>query len=136
MDKKIIVFTNGCFDILHVGHIRLLKKAKSLGDCLVVGLNSDKSIQRLKGKGRPINEEAYRMEMLLAIKYVDEVMIFNESVPIQLIKDLKPDVYVKGVEWKDKSIPEEEFVKGYGGKVVFVEHEVQISTTDLLRRLK
>ena len=135
MDKRTVVFTNGCFDILHVGHIRLLKKAKSLGDHLVVGLNSDSSIKRLKGQKRPINEEAYRYEVLSAIKYIDEVIMFNEMAPISLIRSIQPDVYVKGAEWKNKGIPEEEFVKEYGGRVVFVEYEVRISTTDLIGRI-
>lgn len=136
MDKKIIVFTNGCFDILHAGHVRLLKKAKSLGDHLIVGINDDQSVRKLKGMKRPINELIHRIEVLEALRWVDEVIPFGESVPVSLIMAIKPDVYVKGEEWKDKGIPEEEFVRGYGGEVVFIKHEAEISTTEVLRRLK
>ena len=94
------IFTNGCFDILHIGHIRLLQYAKSLGDRLIVGLNSDSSVKRLKGNSRPHNTELLRMEMLYSLKYVDEVIIFEEDTPLNLIKKITPNIIVKGGDYK------------------------------------
>lgn len=94
-----IIFTNGCFDIIHVGHASLLKYAKSLGDYLIVGLNSDKSIKNLKGESRPINKQEDRKFILESMKYVDEVIIFDDKTPLQLIKQIKPDIIVKGGDY-------------------------------------
>ena len=103
MNNKVI-FTNGCFDILHIGHIRLLKYAKSLGNHLIVGLNSDESIKRLKGYDRPFNKLEYRKEVIESIKWVDEVRIFTEDTPYNLIKDLKPDIMVKGGDYTPSTV--------------------------------
>lgn len=104
LKNKRIVFTNGCFDIIHLGHIKLLKKAKSLGDILIVGLNTDKSIRRLKGPTRPINPQKDRAEILDSIKYVDYVVLFDEDTPYKLITEIKPHIVVKGSDYKLKNI--------------------------------
>lgn len=130
------VFTNGCFDILHVGHIRYLREAKKLGDKLVVGLNSDESIRRLKGKLRPINKQNARKELLESLKFVDEVVIFKEDDPLRLIKSIKPDVLVKGSDYKKKDIVGAEFVKSYGGKIVTVKFHKGYSTTESIKKIK
>jgi D-beta-D-heptose 7-phosphate kinase/D-beta-D-heptose 1-phosphate adenosyltransferase len=99
-----IVFTNGCFDILHVGHVKLLQYSKSLGDKLIVGLNSDLSIKKIKGEKRPINNEYDRKILLESLKYVDEVIIFEEDTPIELIKQIKPDIIVKGGDYNPEQV--------------------------------
>lgn len=114
---KKIVFTNGCFDILHLGHVRYLEKAKSLGDVLVVGLNSDASVRSLKGPGRPINPAEDRAAVLGALKAVDYVTIFSEPTPLKLIQAVRPDFLVKGGDWKPKDIVGSSVVESYGGKV-------------------
>ncbi len=113
-----IVFTNGCFDILHRGHVDLLERAKRLGTRLIVGLNSDESVRRIKGPGRPAQTEGDRKAVLLGLESVDEVIIFNELTPEDLIKDLKPDVLVKGGDWRPEEIIGADFVEARGGKVV------------------
>ena len=128
---KNIIFTNGCFDILHIGHIRLLKYAKSLGEKLVVGLNSDESIKRLKGYDRPFNKLEYRKEVLESIRYVDEVKIFTADTPYNLIKEVKPDIIVKG---GDYSVDE---VVGNDLSDVVIFNSVQgVSTTNTLKSLE
>lgn len=128
--KNKIVFTNGCFDILHVGHIRLLDYAKSLGSVLIVGLNSDASVKKLKGDKRPINNENIRKEMLLALKSVDEVIIFEQQTPIELIKKIKPDIIVKGGDYK----PEE--VVGFGlSEIVIFNYLNGYSTTKIIENI-
>lgn len=112
-----IVFTNGCFDILHLGHVRYLEKAKSLGDILVVGLNSDASVLKLKGPGRPINHQADRAGVLAALKSVDYVTSFSEATPLKLIRAIEPNVLVKGGDWKPKDIIGSDLVMSRGGKV-------------------
>ena len=102
--KGTVVFTNGCFDVLHVGHIELLKYCKSIGDFLIVGINSDESVSRLKGPSRPINAESERKIMLESIKYVDEVIIFNEDTPLNLIQNKNPDIIVKGGDYSEKEV--------------------------------
>ncbi len=114
---KKIVFTNGCFDLLHLGHVRYLEKAKSLGDVLVIGLNSDESVRRLKGPGRPINSAGDRAGVLKALKAVDYVTVFSEPTPLKLIRSVRPDFLVKGGDWKPKDIVGFKFVTSYGGKV-------------------
>lgn len=130
--NKIIVFTNGCFDIIHKGHIRLLKKAKSLGDVLIVGVNSDSSVKKLKGDTRPINPQGDRAEVLDSIKYVDYVVIFNELTPYKLITELKPDVLVKGKDYKKTEIV------GWGivPKIVQVNLVKNRSTTKIINKIK
>lgn len=131
-----IVFTNGCFDLLHPGHIESLRYAKEQGDILVVGLNSDESIRRLKGKERPIIKEELRIKSLLACRYVDYVVVFEEDTPENIIRALKPDVIVKGEDWKGKKVAGEEFIKKYDGKLVFAPLIENISTTEIIRKIK
>ncbi len=135
-EGKKIVFTNGCFDIIHAGHVDYLEKAKSLGDFLVVGLNSDESVKRLKGKERPINSQEERMKVLSALKYVDLVIIFDEDTPERLIKEIKPDVLVKGGDWSIENIVGADFVKSYGGKVYTIDFVYNTSTTKIISKIK
>lgn len=133
--KKRVVFTNGCFDILHVGHVEYLKKARKLGDLLVVGLNSDASVRAIKGKTRPINKQADRAKVLSALYFVDYVTIFGDETPERLIKTLKPDILVKGADWKAKDIIGADFVKSYGGKVKIISFIKGHSTTSVIRKI-
>ena len=132
---KRIVFTNGCFDILHVGHIEYLKKAKALGDILVVGLNSDSSVRSIKGPKRPVNNEKARAKVLAALYFVDYVTIFDEPTPENLIRKLRPDVLVKGGDWKAEDIVGADFVKRSGGKVARISFVKGYSTTHLMKRI-
>lgn len=128
---KKIVFTNGCFDIIHVGHVRYLREAKALGDILVIGLNSDSSVGRIK-PGRPVNPEAQRAEVLAALEMVDYVTIFGEDTPYELIKHLKPDVLVKGGDWKKEDI--------VGADIVPEVHSLPftpgMSTTNIINKIR
>ena len=130
-----IVFTNGCFDILHAGHVRYLKKAKSLGDMLVLGLNSDSSVRNIKGKGRPIVNQKDRAEVVSSLSPVDYVVIFNEPTPIKLIEAIKPDILVKGADWKRGSIIGEDFVRGCGGRISRIRLFEGRSTTGIIKRI-
>ena len=132
----VVVATNGCFDILHVGHVRSLQKAKKLGDILVVGLNSDESVKKLKGSGRPVNNENARLEVLAALEVVDFVSIFNEKTAVKFLEILKPDIYVKGKDYDLNDIPEAKLVKNYGGKVVQIPLVPEYSTTSLISKIK
>ena len=136
LHNKKIVFTNGCFDILHTGHIKLLKEAKSLGDILIVGLNTDYSIKKLKGEKRPIKNEKTRMIILESIKFVDFVILFNEPSPIELIKKIKPDVLVKGSEYNKKEIVGYNFMVQNKGKIHLVEMEKNISSSNIINNIK
>ena len=118
--EQVIVFTNGCFDIIHSGHLDLLKEARSYGDKLIVGLNSDKSIRKLKGPERPIIGQSERKKILTALKFVDEVIIFNEENPLKLIKKLKPSILVKGADYKKEQVVGGAFVESYGGEIKLV----------------
>ncbi len=131
-----IVFTNGCFDILHTGHVRYLKAARSLGDCLAVGLNSDVSVRRLKGPERPVNVEADRAEVLDALFAVDYVTIFDEPTAAELIARIRPDVYVKGGDYTLDTLPEAKLVQQYGGRVAFVDLVPGRSTTKVIEKLR
>ncbi len=131
-----IVFTNGCFDILHVGHVRYLGAARALGDCLVVGLNSDASVRRLKGPERPVNEEADRAEVLDALRAVDYVTIFDEPTAAELIEIIRPDVYVKGGDYTIATLPEAKIVRDYGGRVEFIDLVPERSTTRVIEKLR
>ncbi|EAI7247964.1 D-glycero-beta-D-manno-heptose-7-phosphate kinase [Campylobacter lari] len=131
LQNQKVVFTNGCFDIVHYGHIKYLEKAKKLGDILVVGLNSDESIKRLKGNSRPINLEFQRACMLASMYFVDYVVIFNEDTPYELIEFLKPDVLVKGADYKDKEVVGLNLVK----KVELIDFEDGFSTTNIINRI-
>ncbi|RJQ56150.1 MAG: D-glycero-beta-D-manno-heptose 1-phosphate adenylyltransferase [Nitrospiraceae bacterium] len=128
---KKVVFTNGCFDLIHIGHVRYLTQAKNLGDILVVGLNSDNSVSRIK-PGRPINSEAQRAEVLAALRMVDYVTIFDEDTPYELIKAVQPDVLVKGADWDIKNIIGSDLVKEVRA-VPFVEG---VSTTGLIKKIQ
>jgi rfaE bifunctional protein nucleotidyltransferase chain/domain len=133
---KNIVFTNGCFDILHAGHVRYLNKAKSFGDCLLLGLNTDASVRRLKGENRPINNELDRAEVVGALKSVDYVVLFDEPTAEVLIGKVKPAVYVKGGDYTLATLPEAKIVQSYGGKVEFVNLLAGRSTTDVIEKIK
>jgi len=132
---KQIVFTNGCFDILHVGHVRYLAAARSEGDVLVVGLNSDASVKSIKPDNRPIVNQEQRAEVLAGLGVVDFITIFDESDPMPLIRAIKPDILVKGADWNEKEIVGADVVKAYGGKVVRVEVVPGISTSRIIRRI-
>ncbi len=131
-----IVFTNGCFDILHLGHISYLKKARALGDYLVIGLNSDTSVKRLKGEGRPINNQDARAAVMSALEMIDFVTIFDQDTPYELISAVKPDVLVKGGDWKPDQIVGGDIVKSYGGKVISLAFEDGFSTTSIIEKIK
>ena len=131
-----VVFTNGCFDILHAGHVRYLNAAKALGDILVVGLNSDESVRRLKGEGRPVNPAADRAEVLAALRAVDHVVVFGEATAEELVRQLKPDIYVKGGDYSLETLPEAKIVGSYGGKTVLIPMVEGRSTTNVIRRLQ
>jgi len=117
---KVVVFTNGCFDILHVGHVRYLQKARAMGDVLVVGVNTDESVRRLKGPDRPVNPESDRAEVLAALECVDYVSLFAEDTPVELIQAVKPDIDVKGGDYKSEDMPEAAVVRSYGGRVEII----------------
>ena len=133
---KHIVFTNGCFDLLHPGHIRTLEAARKLGDALIVGLNSDAGVRQLKGPGRPVLPEQERAEILAALECVDAVVIFNEPTPREIIAALLPDVLVKGGDWPGDQIVGREEVEAAGGRVVSVAVAPGYSTTALLQRIR
>lgn len=130
------VFTNGCFDILHVGHLHTLMAAKSEGDLLIVGLNSDSSVKALKGPSRPVNCQEERAEMLAALECVDMVVIFSEETPLKLIEQLKPDVHVKGGDYKEEDLPEAALVKSFGGRIVLAKLIPGRSTTEIILKSK
>ncbi len=135
-----LIFTNGCFDLLHAGHVRYLQVAKSLGRSLVVGLNSDQSIKTIKPNKpgfppRPLVPEAQRAEVLASLKPVDAVVIFSETTATRLIQALQPDVYVKGGDYSQSTLPEAPVVQAYGGRIELVKVEVQTSTTTLINRI-
>ncbi len=133
-EGKRIVFTNGCFDILHAGHARYLLQAAELGDVLVVGVNGDASVRRLKGKGRPVQGEADRAYLLASFSFVSYVVIFREDTPSDLIERVAPDVLVKGGDWKGKAIVGADFVKARGGSVRTLRFLAGRSTTAILSR--
>jgi rfaE bifunctional protein nucleotidyltransferase chain/domain len=131
-----IVLTNGCFDILHIGHLRYLEEARSRGDLLVVGVNSDESVRRLKGDGRPIVPEHERAALLDGLAVVDLVTIFSELTPRRLIRTVRPDVYVKGGDYAWSALPERDLVESLGGTVEVLTHVPQRSTTALIERFR
>jgi rfaE bifunctional protein nucleotidyltransferase chain/domain len=133
---KVVVFTNGCFDLFHVGYVRLLQKARKQGDCLVVAVNSDRSVRQIKGPERPKIPEEERAEVLGAMACVDWVTIFDEADPLVLIKLLKPDVLVKGADWSEEKIVGASEVKEAGGKVLRIPLEPGISTSALIKRIR
>lgn len=129
-----IVFTNGCFDLLHRGHVEYLSKAADMGDVLVVGLNTDASVRRLKGPTRPINKEDDRALLLSALSFVDAVVLFGEDTPYELIREVRPDVLVKGADYRREEIVGYEFVTSYGGRVETIPFVDGYSTTKLINR--
>lgn len=135
-EGKRVVFTNGCFDILHAGHVRYLAAAKAQGDVLVLGLNSDESVRGLKGEGRPINSESDRAEVVGALKSVDYVVIFGEKTAEDLIALVKPDVYAKGGDYTLDTLPEAKIVAENGGKTVFIDLVEGRSTTKTIEKIK
>jgi D-glycero-beta-D-manno-heptose 1-phosphate adenylyltransferase len=130
-----IVFTNGCFDIIHVGHLRYLNAARSEGDILIVGLNSDASVRMIKSKNRPILPQHQRAEVLAGLACVDYVTLFDDPDPLKLIMALKPDVLVKGADWKEAEIIGADVVKSRGGRVVRVDLVPDISTSQIIQRI-
>lgn len=132
---KKIVFTNGCFDILHWGHAMYLEKAKAKGDKLIVGLNSDSSIRRIKGRSRPILKENDRAKMIAALESVDYVTVFGEDTPLRAIKTLKPDILLKGSDWNKNNIVGSEILSRYGGKVSTIKLAKGRSTTNLINQI-
>ncbi|MBR6887587.1 MAG: D-glycero-beta-D-manno-heptose 1-phosphate adenylyltransferase [Selenomonadaceae bacterium] len=130
-----IVFTNGCFDIIHAGHVRYLTAAKNFGDVLIVGLNTDESVRKLKGASRPINTQDDRAEVLLGLKAVDHVIFFGEQTAENLIAEVKPAVYVKGGDYTLETLPEAAIVQSYGGRVEFINLVAGKSTTNLVNKI-
>jgi D-glycero-beta-D-manno-heptose 1-phosphate adenylyltransferase len=134
--NKKLVFTNGCFDILHRGHIEYLEQAKSLGDYLIVGLNSDSSVKRIKGESRPVNNENDRAYVLDSLKIIDAVVLFSEDTPYNIIKEIVPDFLVKGGDWKEDEIVGADIVKRAGGKVISLKYIDNYSTTSTINKLR
>ena len=134
--KNSLVFTNGCFDILHMGHVRYLKEAKSCGDLLLVAVNSDRSVRKLKGPERPLQKQRDRVELLAALACVDYSVLFDEDTPLSLIEKIRPDVLVKGGDWSKDQIVGYDFVTGYGGEVKALDFIGGYSTTELVERIK
>lgn len=133
-DEK-IVFTNGCFDIVHKGHIEYLASAATLGTKLVIGLNTDLSVKRLKGETRPVNDEQARALILSALIFVDQVILFNEDTPYELIKFIQPDILVKGSDYKPEDIVGYDIVKNKGGKIITIDLTPGFSTTSILKKI-
>jgi D-beta-D-heptose 7-phosphate kinase/D-beta-D-heptose 1-phosphate adenosyltransferase len=134
---RTIVFTNGVFDLLHIGHVRYLKQSRALGDVLVVGVNADASVRRLgKGPERPVTPEAERAEVVASLSFVDAVLIFKEDTPAATIERLVPDVLVKGADWQGRENPGQKFIEARGGRMVFIPVETGYSTTNILDRLR
>jgi rfaE bifunctional protein nucleotidyltransferase chain/domain len=134
--RKKVVFTNGVFDILHRGHVEYLRKARSYGDVLIVGLNSDSSVFRLKGPGRPVQPQMDRAAILLSLEAVDYVFIFGDDTPEKLIHQVRPDVLVKGADYSVANIVGSDFVRTYGGKIRRIRLTPGRSTTDVIKRLR
>lgn len=130
-----IVFTNGCFDLLHYGHLHYLAQARDLGDCLIVGLNSAASVKRLKGPHRPINDELTRTHLLAALEMVDAVVVFEADTPLNLIHIVAPDILVKGGDWKPEQIVGSDFVLGRGGQVLSLPFVAGYSTTNIEQKI-
>lgn len=133
---RTIVFTNGVFDLLHPGHVRYLQEARALGDILIIGLNADASVRRNKGPERPLNTEAERAEVLLALTCVDAVVIFTEDTPAEIIRTVQPDILVKGADWAADAIVGRDTVEARGGRVVRVPVEQGYSTTGIVERVR
>ena len=135
-DGKSIVFTNGCFDLLHRGHVHLLREAKALGDTLVVAVNSDRSVQEIKGPGRPILPETDRVALIAAMEMVDCVVLFDEPDPYKIIAALRPNVLAKGGDWSTDQIVGSDIVEQDGGKVAVIPYLKGFSTTEIIKRIR
>jgi D-beta-D-heptose 7-phosphate kinase/D-beta-D-heptose 1-phosphate adenosyltransferase len=133
---KVVVFTNGCFDLLHRGHVHLLREAKALGNLLIVGINSDVSVQALKGKSRPILSETDRIELIAAMEMVDYVVMFTEPDPLHVISVLRPDILVKGGDWSPERIIGADVVEAEGGKVAVIPYVKGFSTTEIIDKVR
>jgi rfaE bifunctional protein nucleotidyltransferase chain/domain len=131
-----IVFTNGCFDILHRGHLHLLREAKALGDLLVVAVNSDASVRQIKGPARPVVTEAGRAELLAALEMVDCVIVFDETEPCRVLEEIRPDILVKGGDWSSDQVVGREIVERSGGKVALIPYLKGFSTTQIIGRMR
>ena len=134
--NKKIVFTNGCFDILHLGHIDYLSKAKDFGDVLVIGLNTDNSVSRIKDEHRPVTDENARAMILASLHFVDALILFDEDTPYNLIKQVQPDILVKGSDYKTGDIVGADIVKAKGGEIITIEFLDGYSTTSIINKLK
>jgi D-beta-D-heptose 7-phosphate kinase/D-beta-D-heptose 1-phosphate adenosyltransferase len=134
-EGKTIVFTNGCFDILHVGHVQYLQEARKMGDLLILGLNSDASVRAIKGEKRPRVPQAERAEVLAALTTVDYVTLFDETTPLRLIEFLRPDCLVKGGDWKEASVVGRDLVHSWGGRVVIIPLTEGASTTNIVEKI-
>jgi len=134
-EGKTVVFTNGCFDIVHAGHVDYMEKARSFGDILIVGVNSDASVKRIKGDKRPIVDLNHRLRLLQGLSVIDYLCVFEEDTPLELIKKVVPNVLVKGEDWKEKGIVGEDFVKTYGGKVELIKLLPGISTSIIIDKI-
>ena len=132
----LIGFTNGCFDVLHVGHIRYLEQAKRECDILVIGVNSDDSVKKLKGNARPVNPEGARLEVLASLEQVDLLTLFGEETPAELIGSLTPDILFKGGDWDEDSVAGGKHVREHGGKVRIIPYVEGYSTTDIIKKMK
>jgi rfaE bifunctional protein nucleotidyltransferase chain/domain len=134
-EGKTIVFTNGCFDILHVGHVQYLQEARRMGDLLVLGLNSDASVRAIKGEKRPLVPQTERAEVIASLTSVDYVTLFDETTPLRLIEYLRPDCLVKGGDWKESSVVGRDLVQAWGGRVVIVPLTEGASTTNIVEKI-
>jgi rfaE bifunctional protein nucleotidyltransferase chain/domain len=134
--EKKIVFTNGCFDLIHLGHIDYLAKASELADILIIGLNTDESVRKLKGKGRPIQDEVSRAMTLASLRFVDAVVYFGEDTPFELINSIKPDVLVKGADYKPEDIVGYDIVHSKGGEIITLEYIEGYSTSAIEKRIR
>ena len=132
---KTVVFANGCFDLLHVGHIRYLEAARALGDLLVLGLNGDKSVRQLKGPGRPLMNQDERAEILAALECVDYLVVFDDPTAKEILETLKPNIHAKGTDYTRESVPERDTVLSYGGSIAIVGDPKDHSTQDFLRQI-
>jgi len=135
-DGKTVVFTNGCFDLLHPGHVHVLRQAKSLGDLLLVAVNTDRSVKSIKGSSRPVIHDTDRAQLIAALEMVDYVTLFDDPEPTQLITALKPDVLVKGGDWRSDEIVGSQIVEQYGGKVAVIPYLKGFSTSGIIERIR
>jgi rfaE bifunctional protein nucleotidyltransferase chain/domain len=130
-----VVFTNGVFDLLHPGHVRYLRRARALGDALVVGINTDRSVRAIKGETRPVTPEGERAEILAALVCVDVVVLFDEETPYELIRRIQPDLLVKGADWSEASMIGRDIVEARGGRVIRIPFETGYSTTSIIEKI-